>query len=98
VAVSVQDRDPIVFALRELVDALDRREAHLERLGEARIAREAVALRGEAMTRIHELSGAPCDRDTREAERSASVMADDGGPIGNNQEPMHLVGARAMKG
>ena len=79
-----------MFALRELVDALDRREAHLERLGEARIAREAVALRREAMTRIQELSAAPCDRDTREAERSASVMADDGGPIGNNQEPINL--------
>jgi len=31
----VQNRDPIVAALRELVDALDRREAHLERLGGA---------------------------------------------------------------
>ena len=87
----MQNRDPIVAALRELVDALDRREVHLERLGEARIAGEAVALRREAMTRIKELSAAPCDRDTREAERSASVMADDGGPIANNQEPIHLV-------
>jgi hypothetical protein len=86
----VQNRDPNVAALRELVDALDRREPHLERLGEARIAREAVALRREAMTRIQELSAAPCDRDAREAERSASVMADDGGPIANNQEPIHL--------
>lgn len=94
----MQNRDPIVAALREFMDALDRREAHLERLGEARIVREAVALRREAMIRIQELSAAPCDRDTREAERSASVMADDGGPIGNNQEPMHLAGARAMKG
>jgi hypothetical protein len=93
----VQNRDPIVSALRELIDALDRREVHLERLGEAGIAREAVALRREAMTRIQELSAAPCDRDIREAERSASVMADDGGPIGNNQEPIHLAGARAAR-
>ncbi len=93
----MQNRDPIVAALRELVDALDRRQASLQRLGEARIAREAVALRREAMTRIQELSAAPCDRDTREAERSASVMADDGGPIGNNQEPIHLAGARAAR-
>ena len=96
-AVSVQDRNPIVAVLRELVDALDRREANLERLGEARIAREAVALRREAMTRIQELSAAPCDRDARETERSASVMADDGGPIGNNQEPIHLAGALAAQ-
>ncbi len=94
---SVQNRDPIVAALRELVDAIDRREAHLERLGEARIAREAVALRREAMSRIQELSAAPCDRDTREAERSASVMTDDGGPIGNNQEPINLASARAAR-
>jgi hypothetical protein len=93
----VQNRDPIVAALRELVDALDRREVHLERLGEARIAGEAVALRREAMTRIQELSSAPCDRDTRDAERSASVMADDGGPIGNNQEPITLATARAAR-
>ena len=91
------NRVPIVAALRELVDALDRREAHLERLGEARIAREAVALRREAMTRIQELSAAPCDGDTREAEQSASVMADDGGPIGNNQEPINLASARAPR-
>lgn len=89
----MQNNDSIVAALRELVDALDRREAHLERLGEARIAREAVTLRREAMTRIQELVAAPCDRDTREAERSASVMADDGGPIGNNQEQIKLASA-----
>jgi sigma-54-interacting transcriptional regulator len=35
------------------------------------------------------------DRDAREAERSASVMADDGGPIGNNQDPIQLAGGRA---
>lgn len=82
-------------ALRELVDALDRRQAHLEHLGEARIVRESMALRKEAVTRIHQLTSAPGDRDSREAERSASVMADDGGPIGNNQEPAPLAGRRA---
>jgi len=31
----MSDRELVVHALRELVDALDRREAHLERLGGA---------------------------------------------------------------
>ena len=46
------DKDLVVHALRELVDALDRRVAHVERLGEARIAREAAGLRKEAVHRI----------------------------------------------
>jgi hypothetical protein len=75
------DRDLVVHALRELVDALDRRVAHVERLGEARIAREAAALRKEAEKRIQELTTPPSDRDTREAERSGGVMTDDGGPL-----------------
>jgi hypothetical protein len=74
------DRDVVVHALRELVDALDRRVAHVERLGETRIAREAAALREEAVNRIHELTAAVSDRDSREAERAGGVMADDRGP------------------
>ena len=74
------DRDLVVHALRELVDALDRRVAHVERLGETRIAREAAALREEAVNRIHELTAAVSDRDSREAERSGGVMSDEGGP------------------
>ena len=74
------DTDLVVQALRELVDALDRRVAHVQRLGEARIAREAVGLRNEAVHRIEELTGAPSGRDAREAERSGGVMTDDGGP------------------
>jgi hypothetical protein len=75
------DTDLVVHALGELVDALDRRVAHVERLGEARIAREAAALRKEAVNRIQELTGAQFDRDTREVERSGGVMTDDGGPL-----------------
>jgi hypothetical protein len=74
--------------LREFVDALDRRLAHIERAGEARIAREAPALRTEALNRIQELTTAPCDHDTREAARSEAVMADDGGPL-ENKERIH---------
>lgn len=75
------DRDLVVHALRELVDALDRRVAHVERLGEAGIAREAAGLRKEAVNRIRELTAAPSERDTREADRSGGVMTDDGGPL-----------------
>ena len=91
------DRDHVLSALRELVEALDRREAHLEHLGESRIVREALALRQEAMTRIHELTAARGDCDAREAELSASVMADDGGPVANNLEPIELIEARVRE-
>jgi hypothetical protein len=78
------DSDLVIRALRELVEALDRRVAHVERLGEARIAREAAALRKEAVNRIQELAAAS-DRDTREAQRSGGVMTDDGGPLGKEE-------------
>jgi hypothetical protein len=74
----MSNSNPVVHALRELVDALDRRVAHVERLGEARIARDAAGLRKEALDRIQELTAS--DRDTREDERSGGVMTDDGGP------------------
>ena len=77
------NRNLVVHALRELVDALDRRVADVERLGETRIAREAAALREEAVNRIQELSATSSERDTREAERSGGVMTDDGGPLRN---------------
>jgi hypothetical protein len=76
----MSDNDLVVNALRELVDAIDRRVAHVERLGEARIAREASGLRKEALHRIHELTAASSDPDTRDAERSGGVMTDDGEP------------------
>lgn len=41
--------------LRELVAALDRRVPHLERAGERAIARDAIALRAEALRRLSEL-------------------------------------------
>jgi hypothetical protein len=78
--VPMADRDVVIDALRELVEALDRRVTHVERLGEARIARDAAALRKEAVNRIQELAAAS-DRDTREAQRSGGVLTDDGGPL-----------------
>ena len=81
----MSDNDLVVHALRELVEALDRRVAHVERLGETRIALEAVALRTEAVHRIQELTSGRSDRDARESERSGGVMTDDGGPSRNEE-------------
>jgi hypothetical protein len=57
--------------LRELVDALDRRVPHLDRKGERDIARDATALRAEAMKRIHEI-----ERELR-VTVTGSVVQDD---------------------
>jgi hypothetical protein len=48
-------RTKTVRHLRELVAALDRRVPQVERMGEAKIAREAAALRVDALLRIVEL-------------------------------------------
>lgn len=74
------DRDRALAALRELVEALDRRVPHVERLGEVRIAREAAGLRKEAAKRI-EVLRTQVDRQRQEGERSDAVMTDDGGPL-----------------
>ena len=74
-------RERVLAALSELIEALDRRLPHVERLGEIGIAREAAALRKDAAMRIAELRTSESDRQTREAERADAVMADDGGPL-----------------
>ena len=43
-------------ALQELIEALDRRVAHIERAGEDVIARDAAALRAKAVNRLAELT------------------------------------------
>ena len=75
------DRDRAVAALRELVEALDRRVPHVERLGEVRIAREAAALRKEAAERIEQLEPRDQERRISEGERSDAAITDDGGPV-----------------
>jgi hypothetical protein len=45
----------IVRELHELIDALDRRVPHVERVGEIAIARAAAALREEAVKRVEAL-------------------------------------------
>lgn len=49
----------IVATLRELIEAIDSRVPHVERAGEAQIARDAAALRQEAVSRIEELTRNP---------------------------------------
>jgi hypothetical protein len=48
-------RADVIRELLELIDALDRRVPHVERAGEASIAREAAALKLTALKRIAEL-------------------------------------------
>ena len=48
----------LVRELEELIAALDRRLPHVERAGEAAIARDAAALRAKAVARLAELAGA----------------------------------------
>lgn len=45
--------------LEELIAALDRRVPHVERAGEAAIARDAAALRAKAASRLAELGATP---------------------------------------
>jgi hypothetical protein len=55
-------RTQLVRELRELITALDSRVPHVERAGEASIARDAAALKAKALRRIAELE----DRDPPE--------------------------------
>jgi hypothetical protein len=48
-------RADVIRELLELIDAIDRRVPHVERAGEASIAREAAALKTKALKRIAEL-------------------------------------------
>jgi len=45
--------------LLELIAALDRRVPHIQRAGEASIARDAAALKARALKRLEELGGDP---------------------------------------
>jgi hypothetical protein len=49
------DRTSALRHLRELIDALDRRVPHIERIGETAIARDAATLREKALARIAQL-------------------------------------------
>ena len=73
----------VALALHELIEALDRRVPHVERVGEIRIACEAAALRKKAVARIDELRTLRFDSERREDELSDAVMNDDGAPQPN---------------
>jgi hypothetical protein len=47
--------EELLRELHELIAALDRRVPHIERAGEAAIAREAAVLREQAVKRVSEL-------------------------------------------
>jgi hypothetical protein len=49
----------IARTLRELIAALDQRTPHIERAGEAEIARDAAALRQRAVERLMEIADPP---------------------------------------
>lgn len=48
----------LIATLHELIEALDQRVPHVERAGEAQIAKDAAALREEAVKRIEALTRA----------------------------------------
>jgi hypothetical protein len=52
---AAENRPRLLRHLRELIAAIDRRVAHIERAGENAIVRDAVALREKAVNRITEL-------------------------------------------
>jgi hypothetical protein len=54
-ASSDPDRKRTVRHLRQLIDALNRRVPHIERVGEEQIARDAADLMGKALKRLKEL-------------------------------------------
>jgi hypothetical protein len=51
--------------LLELIAALDRRVPHIQRAGEASIARDAAALKARALKRLKELGGEPSGVESR---------------------------------
>jgi hypothetical protein len=73
-------RSDIAATLRELIDAVDRRVPHLERVGEPRVAQMAAALRGEAACRLAAMRRLDDEADEHDSALVDAVMTDDGGP------------------
>ena len=51
-----EDSEVVIAALHELIDALDRRIPHVERVGERDIREQAADLRNQAIRRIDALT------------------------------------------
>jgi hypothetical protein len=66
---SDETRLEVIADLRELIIALDRRVPRLEDTGELDIARDAVALRREALARIAALQGSSRTKSLRPERR-----------------------------
>jgi hypothetical protein len=66
-----------MFALHEIIEALDRRGPQIERAGEMRIARDALLLRREAVERLEELQRT--DDGGYDEGLVEAIMTDDGG-------------------
>jgi hypothetical protein len=71
-------RRGLILALREVIEALDRRVPQIERAGEIRIARAALMLRREAASRIEDLLRRAADGGYDDGLAEA-IMTDDGG-------------------
>jgi hypothetical protein len=69
----------IAAALRELIDAVDRRAPQLEWACEPRVAKIAAALRVEAARRLEALAGIDLAADRQDSDLVDAVMTDDGG-------------------
>lgn len=74
------DNNEVRAALVELIDALERRVPHIERIGEIHIAAEAAALKKTAVSRLETMAAATSTADELDGERRQAVMSDDGGP------------------
>jgi hypothetical protein len=83
---SAAEAAEVLTALRELVEALDRRVPHLERSGEIQISKDAALLRNEAVTRIATLQRAGLNRTTHDQELVDAIMTDDGSPTPVGEE------------
>ena len=67
----------LILALREVIEALDRRVPQIERAGEICIARDALILRRQAANRIEDLQRA--DHGGYDEDLVDAIMTDDGG-------------------
>ena len=83
----------MLAALRELIDALDRRIPHGERPGEMGIARDSERLRRESAARIEELTLAESDGNRHDQDLVEAIMTDDGGPEGGQTRDERPVSA-----
>lgn len=84
-------RSRLAHELRELIAALDRRAPQAERVGEASIAKEAVALRANAMKRLKDLA---TEERWRNVETAKPAVTEEKRTSGNHDDDLR----RATKG